>query len=261
MATIQANLTNLVNARKSIIKAINDKGVACENTVKLSGLPPFIRNINTSWTLYNTYTGNSVTLPVKPSYCVVAYGLECDHHWYKAFLLRKNTSTPVEISGNLNVFDDLDAGDTIYVQKSSRCGQSLWLRVMVYVSQTQPIIADGFRYVASATLSVDNWGNSTKYALSDGSTGMEISSTESYRKIKVLRSGWLIITCNIWKRFWDILTLRKGSETGEIVFQTEGENFQAGLIPCVKGDEFFFSWNWRGASGESSIMNISLIAE
>lgn len=133
MATVQANLTNLVNARKGIIKAINDKGVKCENTVKLSEMPPFIRNINDFGTLYKTYTDRSITLPVKPRVCIVAYGLRCGHHWYKAFVLRKNTSTPVEISGNLNVFDDLDAGDTIYVKKSSKCGQSVWLVVKVYV--------------------------------------------------------------------------------------------------------------------------------
>ena len=47
MATIQANLTNLVNARKNIIKAINDKEVTVSETTKLSSLPAEIRKIKT----------------------------------------------------------------------------------------------------------------------------------------------------------------------------------------------------------------------
>ena len=45
MATIQANLTNLVNARKNIIKAINDKKVPVAETTKLNALPTEISKI------------------------------------------------------------------------------------------------------------------------------------------------------------------------------------------------------------------------
>ena len=47
MATIQANLTNLVNARKNIIKAINDKKVPVAETTKLNALPNEISKIKT----------------------------------------------------------------------------------------------------------------------------------------------------------------------------------------------------------------------
>lgn len=45
MATIQANLTNLVNARKNIIKSINDKKVTVAETAKLNELPDEISKI------------------------------------------------------------------------------------------------------------------------------------------------------------------------------------------------------------------------
>ena len=45
MATVQANLTNLVNARKNIIKAINDKKVPVAETTKLNALPAEISKI------------------------------------------------------------------------------------------------------------------------------------------------------------------------------------------------------------------------
>lgn len=42
---IKNNLNNLVNARKDIIKAINDKGVSCPTTTKLAQIPPYIKSI------------------------------------------------------------------------------------------------------------------------------------------------------------------------------------------------------------------------
>lgn len=55
--TIKNNLTNLVNARKEIIKVINDKGVSCPTTTKLAQIPPYINSIQS-----NSWGGDSSTL-------------------------------------------------------------------------------------------------------------------------------------------------------------------------------------------------------
>lgn len=44
--TIKNNLTNLVNARKEIIKAINNNGGICPENTKLSQIPPYIDGSN-----------------------------------------------------------------------------------------------------------------------------------------------------------------------------------------------------------------------
>ena len=56
MATVQANLTNLVNARKNIIKALNDINVECEDSVKLLSIPDYILK-----TVSNTGFENKIT--------------------------------------------------------------------------------------------------------------------------------------------------------------------------------------------------------
>ncbi|MGN0887234.1 MAG: hypothetical protein ACI4RT_09630 [Candidatus Spyradenecus sp.] len=59
METVAENLERMVQARQDIITAINEKGVACENTVKLSELPAKITEIkNTaSVEVLGTYAG------------------------------------------------------------------------------------------------------------------------------------------------------------------------------------------------------------
>ena len=47
MATIQENLTHLVNVRKNIIKALNDINIKCDYSEKLEAIPPYILKAST----------------------------------------------------------------------------------------------------------------------------------------------------------------------------------------------------------------------
>lgn len=59
--TIKNNLTNLVNARKEIIKAINNNGGICPENTKLSQIPPYIDGSNPISSSC-TWTGSAATL-------------------------------------------------------------------------------------------------------------------------------------------------------------------------------------------------------
>lgn len=110
--TIKNNLTNLANARKEIIKVINDKGVSCPTTTKLAQIPPYINLIQS-----NSWGGDSSTLQEIYDNTSTAYYLTWagspSYRVYKEVSFSKWASVIFVIFKNQTKFVTVNAGGVV----------------------------------------------------------------------------------------------------------------------------------------------------